>query len=133
MVYLTLGTNTAARSQRSVKSLVLIYQQLRYFFLRRNRNEPCFRPASPFSSLNCGIILLAYRAFIPQGTSLLFPFASSNRPFAEVSGITQRSTDARAVFHLVNTSLSLEGTIKRASRIIQVPDRNLKHLPIISS
>lgn len=28
VVYLTLGTNTTERSQKSVKSLVLIYQQL---------------------------------------------------------------------------------------------------------
>lgn len=70
VVYLTLGTNTTERSQKSVKSLVLIYQQLWYFFLRRKRNEPCFRPASPFFSLNWRIILLAYRAFIPHTTSL---------------------------------------------------------------
>lgn len=37
VVYLTLGTNTAEWSQKSVKSLILIYQQLRYFFLRREK------------------------------------------------------------------------------------------------
>lgn len=33
VVDLTLGTNTAAGSQRGVTSLVLIYQYLGYFFL----------------------------------------------------------------------------------------------------
>ena len=39
VVYLTLGTNTAEWSQESVKSLVLIYQQLWYFFLRKRKKK----------------------------------------------------------------------------------------------
>ena len=39
VVYLTLGTNTAEWSQKSVKSLFLIYQQLWYFLLRKRKKK----------------------------------------------------------------------------------------------
>lgn len=61
VVYLTLGTNTAEWSQKSVKSLVLIYQQLGYFFLRREKVCLIFRLVSPLSlpltPVNSGILL----------------------------------------------------------------------------
>lgn len=44
----------------------------------------------------------------------------------EVSEIKQCLIDTRAVFHLVNKSFSLEETVERASRIIQVPERNFQ-------
>lgn len=86
VVYLILGTNTAEWSQKSVKSLVLIYQQLWYFALRREKRiclifRPMSLPSLPVTSLsvNTGIIL-SDGIFILNNWSWLLWKVTSHEP-----------------------------------------------------